>query len=370
LSSRVWIPIVFCFFSAIHVVYAGSLDSLRGQRVVVIRFESTGLSPAEAFQYLEIHPGDKFSVGAIRRSVKLLYHLGLFGQVRVTAKRNQNGVELVFNLVPKRRVLAVKFTGNQVVTTSELRRIFRFSRGEEFDRWKIESVISDMQALYQSRGYRRVQIVPKVEGPDEGDVTIRYYIQEGPPTRISKLWFKGQYVFSPRKLKEILNLEAGDVLDQEQMQEALKRLRDFYLKNEYLEAQIRIPKIDFELTALWEVVPIEIRAGRKVSIRFIGNKVISSKKLREEIKIDLEIELNIHTLRDIADRIERRYRNYGYARVQVVPSGSLGAFGKHKYIIFHIDEGPRLDRAPQITVGSERGLSYLPLPSSMLAPDG
>ena len=62
-----------------------SLEILRGRQVAQVKIAGKGLGPEEALKYVDIRPGSRFSLRAVRRSVKLLYHLGLFGQVRVSA---------------------------------------------------------------------------------------------------------------------------------------------------------------------------------------------------------------------------------------------------------------------------------------------
>ena len=68
------------------VSQAQDVQNLRGRRIRTVKVVGEGLSEAEGLQYVEVHPGDRFSIGAVRRSVKLLYYLGLFGQVRVLAE--------------------------------------------------------------------------------------------------------------------------------------------------------------------------------------------------------------------------------------------------------------------------------------------
>jgi len=324
-----------------------SLATLKGRQVAQVKIEGKGLSPTEAMKYVDIRPGSRFSLRAVRRSVKLLYHLGLFGQVRVSAEpiggKRGKSLILTFHLVPKRRVLSVEVLGNEILPASELRRLTPLVRGGEFDRWKMESAAAEMLALYARRGYRRMRIIPKAEGPAEGDVRVRYYIQEGPPTRISRIWFLGDTHFKKRKLMEVMGLRPGDVVDEKRQKAGLVKLRAFYREQDHLEVRITTPRPDYELRALWEVLPIEIQAGPKVAFRITGNDVIKKRALLPLLDTGKkELAFTSYILRDLADRLEDRYRKHGFSKVRVFPQVSDDPVQNRKQITFVIEEGPRV----------------------------
>jgi outer membrane protein assembly complex protein YaeT len=324
-----------------------SLETLRGHRVARVKIEGQGLSPTEVMKYVDIRPGSRFSPRAVRRSVKLLYHLGLFGQVRVVAEpigeRRDQSLILTFHLVPKRRVLSVEVLGNEILPASELRRLIPLVRGGEFDRWKMESAAAEVLALYSRRGYRRTRVIPEAEGPAEGDVRVRYYIQEGPPTRISRIWFFGDTRFKPKKLMEVMGLRPGDVADEKHQKAGLEKLLVFYREQDYLEVRITAPKRDYELRARWEVFPVEIQAGPRVVFRITGNDVIKKRELLPLLEVDQkELVLSSYVLRDLADRLEGRYRKQGFSKVRVSPEVSDDPVQNRKQITFWIEEGPRV----------------------------
>jgi len=321
---------------------AGELDSLRGRRIKTIHFDSQGLDFSEALKFIDCRPGDRFSIRAIRRSVKLLYYTGLFGQVRVTAVVQGAEIELTFHLQPKRKVLAVKFLGNQALDEDQLKRLSRLNRGDEYDRWKMDAAAIDMIDLYRKQGYRRTQIIAKAEGPENGDVTVRYYVQEGPATRISRLWFKGEYLYRPERLSDAMDLKPNDILSDSSVQKGITQLRSYYWKNEHLEVKVVGPDLEHELEALWAVVPVEVQAGPKIMFEFEGNQMLNAQKLRGEISIDKETKFDSFTLQDLAENFEKLYQEIGFAKVRVTYREKLNESGSLKRITFVIDEGNRV----------------------------
>jgi outer membrane protein insertion porin family len=326
------------FFCAQASVAADSAD-LQGRPVTEIRILGPKAESSEAASQIDIRVSDRFSIQAVRHAIKVLYATGLFGQVRVSAFEAGEGVRLVFHLVPQRRVVAVETFGNEVLSQSDLDRLSRVSRGDEFDRWKLESSVSDMLDAYRQHGYRRTRIVPRVLGPEEGDVEIRIYVQEGPPTRVSKFWFRGKPMFDAKTLETAMDVEAGMVLDEERLQKAVKKLRAFYHRQGYLEARLVTQERDSSLEALWEVVPIEVEAGERITLRFEGNEVLGERELLSVLDFEKELSFGETTLMDFADLIEDHYREKGYAKVNVTPWVNHKPGERRKEVIFFVEEG-------------------------------
>lgn len=317
----------------------------QGRTIVAVELrgaEQAGLDAGEGLRIIDIRPGDRFSIKAVRRSIKLLYHLGLFGQIRVTARSAGDGLELNFNLEAKRRVLAVQVFGNQAVDEDDLLRLSRLRRGEEYDHWKMEASAADMVELYHRRGYRRARIVSKASEDDRGDVTVGHFIQEGPPTRISRIWFRGRPYFPSARLRRVLGLQRGDVLNVRKLERGIEALRAFFHSEGFLEARIVEPTPDLQLKARFEVVPIEIQPGPKVEFAFEGNQVVRSAELRQALKIKAGLKIDAFAEADLRDRLADLYRRNGFARVVVASRVSLDPEHNLKRVLFRIDEGPRV----------------------------
>ncbi len=347
-SALVW---MWIWIAAEPATGQVEIADLAGKPIYAVRIEGKELSEEEITRYIEVQPADRFDIRAVRKSIKMLYYLGLFGQVRVTARilpakepsaEASDGVELIFHLIPKRRVLDVDFIGNDVLDVSDLSRLVRFRRGEEFDRWKMVSAVQYMRGLYAMNGYRQARIVPRVDGPSDGDVRVGYYISEGEPTRIFGIRFQGNQVFRADHLINIMDLEPGDVLSQEKLEDGLERLREYYKKNDYLEVSLAASKPEVEAKHLWEDVFVEVEAGPKIIIRIEGNEVLKSRRLEKEIKSGWGGELTTYVLRDLVDRLEKIYHQQGYAKVKVRPMLDMNRMPYAKVLTFVIDEGLRV----------------------------
>jgi outer membrane protein assembly complex protein YaeT len=350
-----WPYVLFlCLPLWIASAQAISLDESRDPPIAGIElegFDTVGLGRQEALEYIGLQPQQPFSAYAVRRVVKLLYQLGLFGQVRVLARKTPAGVVLVFSVEAKRRILSVEIVGAKAVSKSELKRLSRLARGEEYDHWKMAAGIQDMLALYRSQGYRNTRIVSEIDSTTDTDV--RYFVQEGRPTRISKVKFRGRRIFSLKKLHDLFELKSGDVLGEESLKRAVARLERVYFDQKYLEVKIRAPKLDGDFRVDREVLALTIEPGPKVEILMEGNQLFRDREILNTVTPDGPVRLNGFALRDLRDKIEMLYRRHAYTRTRVkvqvqcegktVPQAGSGLKCLHRKIIrFRIEEGQRV----------------------------
>ncbi len=325
-------------------VRAAPLGDLLGRTVVSVELDGAqkaGLSKSEGLGYIVVMPGDRFSISSVRRSLKLLYHLGLFGQIKVTAKKVKGGLELVFHFEKKHKVVSISILGCEHIDKDDLLRLSRLSRGREFDHWRMEAGARDMASLYRRRGFRQVRVVSKAEDLPGSNVAVEHFIQEGPPTRISKLVFlRTNKVFSDEKLSSILGLERGDILDEQKLDAGLEALRVFFFKNGYLEARIQGPTLDFSSTSNWKQLSINIEHGYKVKVEFEGNHTLGSKRLLNCLELDKGVKLTDFVLADMRDRIRSEYMRAGHTRATVSYRLFVEKSRGLKIVRFYIHEGP------------------------------
>ena len=136
--------------------------------------------------------------------------------------------------------------------------------------------------------------------------TIRYYIQEGPPTRISRVEFPGAEQLPQRRLIQVLGMSAGDVLNLEELDSGIKSLRAHLRDEGYLEARLQKPELDLESDELVAPLRLPIEPGRRVEVEFTGNQVVKSGELKKVLKLNDGISLTEFGIQDLQDRIVAR----------------------------------------------------------------
>ena len=201
--------------------------------------------------YLTVRPGDRFDPAAIDASLKSLFATGLFADVIM----ERNGNTLVIRVVENPIINRIVFEGNSKLKEDDFAEEIELRPRMVYTRAKVRSDIQRMLELYRRSGRFAAVVEPKVIQRDQNRVDLIFEISEGPKSRVSRIQFIGNRVFSDRKLRGILaTTEArwwrifgsNDTYDPDRLQFDREEVRQFYLDSGY--ADIRIVSAVAELT--------------------------------------------------------------------------------------------------------------------------
>jgi outer membrane protein insertion porin family len=231
----------------------------------------------------------------IDRDIRSLYRTGIFEFIEV--KREQlagNVVNLVFEVTPKFRVLALKFEGNKAYKERRLLKEVKSVANGPLDERQIKEDAQKIYELYQKAGYNQAQVTFTIDrNRSTGFGTATFKIREGPKVKISSINFVGNDHVKPRKLRKEMEtkkwhmfswLTGGGRLKDDEFDEDLNKLRDYYKEQGYLDVEIAEDKITFDYPKPERlVITIRVVEGRQYKIgdiRFTGNKIYSERILQ------------------------------------------------------------------------------------------
>jgi outer membrane protein insertion porin family len=212
-----------------------------------------------------------------------------------------------------------------------------------------EDVTRDARTLWRLDLFDDIQVRAARRG-NVVDLTI--VVRERPA--IGTIVYQGNDEVSDDDLDEEVDLTEGDIVDLEEVREALEKVRDKYAEEGYFLAQVR-----YELRPVGddgaevEVVFI-IDEGEEVavrSIRFVGNHEVSSSDLRGAMetsqlgffsRIFSGASFSNETFENDVTAIQAYYYDQGYLAVAVgTPRVELSPDRRYIDITIPVDEGPR-----------------------------
>lgn len=217
------------------------------------------------------------------------------------------------------------------------------SQGEKFDQKILDE---DIKRLYSTGNFQ--DVVAETEKSDDGKINIILKII--PKPRIKDIIFKGNKKYSNEKLKDQVTLEKNAPLNDKELQESLKKLRDFYIDKGHNSATVSPETEDAGDGRVNLIFNINEELRKKVlSVDFTGNTFYSSWNLRTKIatqhsyfswlfNIGLldsnELELDKDRLRDL-------YWNDGYLdfKVTKIELNEDPADPEYVAVVFDLDEG-------------------------------
>jgi outer membrane protein insertion porin family len=219
------------------------------ERLAVIGNER--IEAATVASYLTLQAGDLFDPELIDLSLKALFATGLFADVVM----ERDGNALVIRVVENPVINRVIFEGNSRLDREDLMEEVQLRPRMVYTRARVRADSQRIIELYRRSGRFAAVVEPKIIEREQNRVDLIFEIAEGPKSRVSRINFIGNNLFSDRQLRgELATKEArwwkiftsDDTYDPDRLQFDRELLRQFYLSNGY--ADFRVVSAVAELT--------------------------------------------------------------------------------------------------------------------------
>lgn len=272
--------------------------------------------------------GDNVSSGRINEITKKLQNSGYFSNINVS----MNGNTLKINVTEAPMVSQVTVEGNDEISTDDLKKEIKLKERSPYDESLIGADVQRLLTIYQRKGFFGTKINPAKIDLENNRVNVVYEITEGHPTYISDINFKGNEHFSSRTLRgEILSREHAwwrfmtqfDVFDEDRIKYDQQLLRQFYLRNGYVDANVINAVGKFSPTREYYSVTFEISEGEKYNFGelTIDNPFpdVPDEDLYDVIKMDAGDTYNVDKVEETISALRGAVADAGYAFINVEP---------------------------------------------------
>ena len=194
-----------------------------------------------------------------------------------------------------RTISAVKIHGNQVVKDSELLPYIQVKPG---DSWKAASIQNDLKGLYESGWFADVTAT-FVEAPE--GIQVIYVLRENPV--LNKINIAGNTKIATEKLRALITVPEGKVLNAKQLQENAAAIEELYKTEGYILAKVSDLSLDKD-----GLLKVSINEGVVEDIVVKGNEKTKSYVVTREMKLKKHEPFNSK----LAKRSLQRIYNLGF----------------------------------------------------------
>ena len=217
------------------------------------------------------------------------------------------------------KIKYIEVRGNKRVNTSTIRSKIKIKEGDLFSPEKLRE---DIKSIFQMGFFGDVKV--ETEG-FEGGLKIIFVVVE--KQYIESIVFEGNKKLTTEKIKEKISIKPNSIVDQQIIRDNIEKIKRYYEDEGYYYANI-IPVIKTTTKGRVSLI-FYIEEGKKVTVddvKFEGNKVYSSFKIRRQLKtkrwwifswLDSTGKYKKEEVRNDVDRIQEFYANNGYLQVQV-----------------------------------------------------
>ncbi|MBL8911442.1 MAG: BamA/TamA family outer membrane protein, partial [Archangium sp.] len=279
-----------------------------------------------------VRKGQALSRRAISRSIEALFATGKFADIEVFTEETATGVDVIFSVVPRQNLGGFFVEGARGVTREDVLASTKLELGAEYWPERLEQAAENVRALYHRRGYRKAKVRTEAVLL-EGTITAGFIIEEGEPVLLRSVVLSGEPGLPLVDVINTFGLKPGAVLDLNQIDNGLERVRALFRTQRFYRARIDLPEVTDDGQVVLPVV-----SGPKYDLVFSGNRALSDSGLRAVIAYDGGETLDASLAERLAARIERFYRFRGYFDVKVTAS-EVRRGGGNAALGFSIQEG-------------------------------
>lgn len=239
---------------------------------------------------------------------------------------------------PAELVAEVRVLGNRSVPMREISPHVKVRAGRLFDMRLVED---DVRRLNHTR--RFVSVDAQVEHSPQGVVVV-YRVVERPTLKYVK--FYGATV-RRRTLAKKAELKVGDPADPYSVEDARRKLEEFYHSKGYSKARVTILEGNRPQDQGAAFLISEGQKQRVLRVEFEGNTIASDGRLRTQIQSKppflylFKGEVDREKIEGDVDRLTAYYRSLGFFRARIGRELEFNEKQNWLTLRFIIDEGPR-----------------------------
>ena len=146
---------------------------------------------------------------------------------------------------PRVKIDAVNFSGNSALKTGELKKTIKTATrswvffSKYYQEEELAGDVSKLQQAYQKKGFLNAKIEARREfNADKTKLRVTFAIEEGVAYSVADIVFTGNRQFDNQKLYKQLNLQSGQIYNEQNAESDTKRLVKLYKENGFINVTV------------------------------------------------------------------------------------------------------------------------------------
>lgn len=286
-----------------------------------------GLQRVEAgtvFASIPVRVGDTYSDDKAAASIRALFALGLFKDVRIDAR---DGVLVV--VVEERPTIAdVEFSGTKEFDKDVLKKALRdigLADGRPYDKALVDRAEQELKRQYISRSMYATEVVTTVTPTDRNRVNLSFSVTEGDTAKIKEIHIVGAQAFTEAKLLDQFEQDTGGWLSwytksnrysRTKLNADIETLRSFYLTQGYLEFKVDSTQVAISPDKQGMGITVNVTEGDRFvvsKIKLAGNYLGKEDEFQSLITIKAGEAYNSDQVAQTTKAFSDYYGNFGFA---------------------------------------------------------
>jgi len=351
---------------------------------ITVKFIGTAIVNEQVVRAnMQLREGGDYDGSIVDRDIRALYKTGLFEFIEI--KQEAVGYQL-FNLVvevtPKFRVLAIRYEGNKQIKSKRLEKEIKTKPNTALDDRQVKEDAEKIREYYQKSGYNQVSVNYVIERDRATSFgTVIFKIKEGAKVRIAAVRFTGNAHIKAKRLIGEMETRKWNIFSwltdtgrfkDDEFDDDLEKLRDYYREQGYLDVDIPQNRVNFDYpdpTHL--VITIAVNEGRRYRIGDIsitGSKLHPEALLKRILRQKSGMVFTPSKIEKDKDRLEEFYGRDGYLDTQVKLIRKSNITTGNIDLVYEVDESGKYNVESIVIQGNTKTKSTVILRELTLYP--
>ncbi len=333
-------------------------ERYRGTRIkaVTLVFEG-GSIPEAASALIELSAGDVYRPEAVRRSIRQLFALGVFSDIKVEAERVGDEVNVLFRIYPSTAIADVAIQLPVQVTPATVRVEKLSSRlveetglraGDPLEVSSLNDASERVRALLRDEGMLWAQVEPEASFQSPSAKVI-FHIDPGQQARVSDVTVRGVAPHLVTHLRNVVSLKPHDLFSRNELDERIETVEEQWRDRGYYEAAIDVTVTQNDADG-YVGLTLEPQLGPRVVIDVQGAD-FSDDAVRELVPLYRERRLTADLVEESRANLEDDLRERGHRDARVTVERERSSDEAYAYLRFRVEPGPRYDVAAIVFEG-------------------
>ncbi len=290
-----------------------------------IRIE--GLQRIEAgtvFASLPVRVGDTYTDEKAAASIRALFALGLFKDVRIDVSKDV----LVVVVEERPSIADVEFTGAKEFDKDVLKKALKevgLADGRPFDKALVDRAEQELKRQYVNKSMYTTEVVTTVTPIERNRVNLSFAVVEGETAKISEIRIVGNKAFSESTLRGLFDQDTGGWLtwytksnrySRTKLNADIETLRSYYLSRGYLEFKVDSTQVAIAPNKQDVSITINVTEGDRFvvsKVKLEGNYLEKEEEFKRLISIRVGEAYNADQVTQTTKAFAEYFGNFGFA---------------------------------------------------------
>ncbi|MFZ5862120.1 MAG: outer membrane protein assembly factor BamA [Nitrospirota bacterium] len=316
--------------------------------------------------------GGSADAAAIREAIKAVYRMGYFDDVSIEQEPGPDGVHVIIVVNERATLTDIRYEGYDEVGEEKLKEQVTLTLHTAVDLRAVNAAAAKIEQYYRSEGYADARVIPVTKTVSPGAVSVTFYIEEGARAKIRAVAFEGNARVRTKRLREVVTtksyfwltswITSRGIFKQDDLEQDAERLRDFYLNEGYVQAQVGAPRITPDPRGKGVRVTFPVEEGERYTVARItvsGHTVLTTSQVREGLALREGDIFRRNLLRQDMTLLTDRYGERGYAFVDIRPQFTPRPESRSIDLTYEIREGRPVTVRTVTVEGNEKTYDWV-----------